>query len=213
MIKIIPALLHSNFEDFKKNLHIVGSFAEYAQVDVMDGVFVPTKSFTEIDQINNLKSDLKLELHLMVKHPLQELEKWSEVKNIFRVIFHIESADNPQEVINYIRGKCWQVGVAINPDTALATIEPYLKLTDLILFMTVYPGRQGAPFVPKVLEKIKELTQKSEHHLIAVDGGINKNNITQIKNVGVEIANIGSALTMAPDSQKAYNELIKKANE
>ena len=88
--KIVPALLRTDFEDFKNDLHRVESFAEYAQIDVMDGVFVPTKSFSEIDEINNLKSTTKFELHLMVEHPLVELKKWIDVKNIFRVIFHIE---------------------------------------------------------------------------------------------------------------------------
>lgn len=208
MTKIVPALLHDNFKDFKNKLNQVESFAEHVQIDVMDGVFVPTKSFSEIDQINNLKSNLKLELHLMVKHPLQELEKWSEVKNIFRVIFHIESADKPQEVINYIRGKCWQVGIALNPDTDLSKIEPYLKVIDLVLFMTVYPGRQGALFVPKVLAKIKEIAQKPEHPLVAVDGGINKKNIVELQQAGVEIFNVGSALTLATNPQKAYDEIV-----
>lgn len=210
MPKIVPALLHENFEDFKNKLHQVESFVEYAQIDEMDGVFVPSKSFTEIDQINKLKSKLPLEIHLMAKHPLQELEKWSEVKNIFRVIFHIESADDPQEVINYLRGKCWQAGIAINPDTAISAIEKYLTKVDLILFMTVYPGRQGAPFVPKVLEKIKQLAQKPNHPLIAVDGAVNAGNIAELQQAGVEIFNVGSALTMAPDPQKAYNELVKQ---
>lgn len=208
--KIIPALLHDNYADFTKKLKQVESFAEYVQIDVMDGIFVSTKSFSEINEINKLKSPAKFELHLMVEHPLDELKKWDKVQNIFRIIFHVESADDPHEVIKQIREKNWQVGIALNPDTPLEAIEPYTSLVDLVLFLTVNPGRQGAPFIPEVLEKIVKfsdnIVKRATKPLIAVDGAVNMNNIVILKNAGVEIFNIGSALTMASNPEEAYNE-------
>ena len=148
MIKIVPALLRNNFENFKKDLHQVESFAEYVQIDVMDGVFVPTRSFSEIDEINDLKSPAKFELHLMVEHPLVEIEKWIKVKNIFRVIFHVESADDIGTVIQKIHENNWQAGIALNPNSPLSMIELYLSAVDLVLFLSVIPGKQGSSFVP-----------------------------------------------------------------
>lgn len=212
--EIIPAILTPRFEDFALQVKNLEKIFPLVQIDVMDGEFVAGRSFEEIEKINGLKTKLNFELHLMVTNPLQEMEKWTGVKNITRVIFHLEATPNPQEMINALRGKCSQVGLALNPETPLTVLEPYYKLVDVVLFMTVHPGEQGAKFLPEIGDKIKEfnkLTATSNHRpLIAVDGGINKNNIAGVKSWGVDIFYVGSALTRAKNLNKAYNELLTK---
>ncbi|MEK7212929.1 MAG: hypothetical protein AAB678_00630 [Patescibacteria group bacterium] len=211
--EIIPAILTPRFEDFASQIKKLEPFSKLAQIDVMDGEFVAGSSFTDVEKINGLKTKLNFELHLMVKNPLQEMEKWMGVKNITRVIFHLEAAPNPQKIINTLRGKCAQVGLAVNPETPLTVLEPYYKLVDVVLFMTVHPGEQGAKFLPEVGDKIKEfnkLTKNSNHRpLVAVDGGINKHNIAGVKSWGVDIFYVGSALTQAKNLKKSYEELIQ----
>lgn len=211
--KIIPAILTSNFQDFASQVKKLESVFKLAQIDVMDGEFVAGRSFAETEKINGLKTKLNFELHLMVENPLEEMEKWSDIKNITRVIFHLEAAPNPVEVINSLRGQCAQVGLALNPETPLTILEPYYKLVDVVLFMTVRPGTQGAKFLPEVGDKIKEfnkLTKNSGHRpLVAVDGGINKHNIAGVKSWGVDIFYVGSALTRAKNLKKSYEELIQ----
>lgn len=211
--EIIPAILTDNFEDFTAQAKKMEIIFPLAQIDVMDGEFVSGRSFEERGEINGLKTKLNFELHLMVKNPLAEMEKWTGVKNITRVIFHLEAAANPQEIINFIRGRCAQVGVALNPKTPLTVLEPYYKLVDIVLFMTVRPGQQGAKFLPEVGKKIKEfnkLTRASgKRPLVAVDGGINKHNIAGVKAWGVDIFYVGSALTKTKDLNKAYEELTR----
>ncbi len=208
---IIPAILVDNFEDFKKQTAKITAVFPLAQIDVMDGEFVAGRSFGEIEKINDLKSPLQWELHLMVKNPLVELEKWTEVKNIQRVIFHIESADDPQIVINFIRGKCWGVGLAIKQETPVEKILPYTALVDEILFMTVHPGAQGGQFLPEIGEKIQKFlaSQGNNHPIIAVDGGINTKNIAMVKSWGVENFCIGSALVRSENILQTYEELKK----
>lgn len=189
---IAPAILVSNFNDFAGQVKQLEGIFEYTQIDVMDGIFVTGKSFSEIKKINGLNSNLKFELHLMVERPLEELKKWTEVKNIFRVIFHIEAKDDPTETIEAIRKNGWQAGIALNPETPLTAIEPYYKLVDIIMFMTVHPGRRGAPYLPEVSEKIKEYSSWPDRPKCAVDGGINEQNMEELKSIGVEIFNIGS---------------------
>lgn len=189
---IAPAILVSNFKDFADQTKHLESFFEYAQIDVMDGIFVTNKSFAGIEKINDLETKLKFELHLMVEHPLEELKKWQNVKNIFRVIFHIESKDDPQTCIDEILKYGWQAGIALNPETPLTVIEPYYKLVDVVMFMTVHPGEHGAPYLPEVREKIKEFCNWSDRPMCAVDGGINSENMEELKSIGVEIFNIGS---------------------
>lgn len=210
--KIIPAILVSTFEQFKEQINRLEGIFDLAQIDVMDGEFVPNKSFEEIEKINKIKNLPDLELHLMVKHPLAEMEKWTEIKNIKKIVFHIESDDDPDQTINFARGKCWQVGMAINPETPIDTILTYLPKINEILFMTVNPGKQGSPFLPEVGEKIKEFTKLNPRPLIAVDGGINENNIAEVKSWGAEIFCIGSYLTLADNIKIAQDKLIKIIN-
>ena len=207
---IIPAILEKNFSDFADKAKKL-SFVPLIQIDIMDGEFVEGKSFEEIGEINLLDLKNEWELHLMVNHPLLAIEKWKIVKNIRRIIFHIESEDNPQEVIKTIQRNGYEVGIAINPDTDKHEILPYINDIDEILFLTVYPGVQGASFVPTVQDNVIELKKilelKEKDMLIAVDGAVNKNNIQEIKKWGVDNFCVGSAIIETDDYKKAYEEL------
>jgi len=209
---IIPAILEKTFNGFEEQINKL-PFSSIIQIDVMDGEFVDNKSFEEIEKIDNLKLSHEWELHLMVNHPLQAIDKWKKIKNIKRVIFHIESEDHPQEVIKKIKENHWQVGIAINPETDNSEVLPYISQIDEVLFMTVHPGQQGASFLPEMKEKImtmkKLLETKNADVIIAADGAIKKNNIQEIKNWGVENFCIGSAVTLAPNPKEAYEELLK----
>ncbi|MDD2758108.1 MAG: ribulose-phosphate 3-epimerase [Patescibacteria group bacterium] len=207
---IVPAVLEKTFAEFTEQIERLKNFAPLIQIDVMDGFFVPDKSFEEVEKINELNTNVKLEVHLMVLRPLAELQRWKKVKNITRVIFHVESADDAQAVIDEIKNCGWTVGLAINPETSLASVEPYLKNVEEILFLTVHPGQQGAPFLPAVGEKIRRLSARPDHPTIGVDGGINEENISEIKSWGAEIFCVGSAITRAKNADMAYNNLLKQ---
>lgn len=207
---IIPAILEKNFTDFADKAKKL-SFAPLIQIDIMDGEFVPSKSFAEIEKINDLNLNNDWELHLMVLHPLLAIEKWKVVKNIKRIIFHIESEDNPSDVIKVIKQYGYEVGVAINPGTNKFEILPYINDIDEVLFLTVIPGAQGATFESSVQDNVMELRKildvKEKDMLIATDGATNKNNIQEIKKWGVNNFCVGSAIINTDDYKKAYEEL------
>lgn len=207
---IIPAILVSSFDEFKKQVTLLSPHFSVVQIDVMDGEFVRNKSFEEIDKINELADLPDFELHLMVKHPLEEIKKWEKIKNIKKIIFHVESDDDPMIVAGAVSGRCSQTGIALNPETPLAVIEPYLDRVNEVLFLTVHPGEQGSKFLPEVGEKIRELASKPNRPLIGVDGGVNEKNIAEVKSWGTEIFCIGSALTKAADIGTTYNNLLKQ---
>jgi ribulose-phosphate 3-epimerase len=237
---IIPTLLVPTYSELQNQLKKVDPLFDYAQIDIMDGKLVDNKSFNYNENKNLEKffsekcvTKLKFELHLMVKNPIEEIKKWENIKNIFRVIFHIECDDNPVKIIAKIKENGWQAGIALNPKTSLSKITPYLNSIDMVLFMTVIPGKQGSPFVEEVGKKVKELYQSSQSQfsgrtknttssaltinwaggtlanppLVAVDGGVNKKTIELIKSWGVNVANVGSALMGASNIKEAYNKL------
>lgn len=212
---VVLTILTDDFEVFKIQTAQAEKFADYVQIDVMDGQLVNTTSFSERTEINDLNSPLQWELHLMVKDPIRELAKWQPVKNIFRVIFHIEGVPDPRTVIAKIKSYGWQAGIALSPQTNFGTVVPYADLVDMILCLTVAPGRQGNPFLPEVGEKIKQLKEFLEKDtkkmpLIAVDGGVKLENIQEIKSWGVDIFNVGSTLTKAKDMKGVYEQLLNK---
>jgi len=206
-MQIIPSILVPTFAEFSEQVKRLSPIFPLLQIDVMDGEFVDNKSFDEIDEINNLDNLPDLELHLMVTRPLAEMERWANIKNIKKIIFHIESSDDPLAVISAIHGRCAQTGIALNPETSLENVLPYADRVNEILFMTVHPGHQGAAFVPEVKNKILEFTKLENRPLCAVDGGVNENNIAEIKSWGVDVFYIGSMLAKADNVEKTYEKL------
>jgi len=206
---IVPALLCHTFEDFRSELARMEGIFDLAQIDVMDGVFVSSKSFPDIEKINELGTKIKFEVHLMVAHPLAEIDRWLEIKNLERIIFHIESEDAPDAVIAKIRGACKQVGIATNPETPLSAIEKYYDQIDEVLFMAVHPGAQGRKFVPEIKDKVVACAAAAPNLSIGIDGGIDADNIAEIKSWGVKIFCVGSALLGAPDINIAYQKLTE----
>lgn len=205
--QIILTVLSHNFEEFKQQAAAAAQFSSYIQIDVMDGKFVPNTSFPERKEINDLDLPLKYELHLMVADPVAEMRTWQPVEAVFRVLFPIETPDTLRS-LSFARKEGWEVGITLNPETPLSAVEPFLDKIDVVQFMTVHPGQQGAPFEEGVLAKIKALVALAGHPAIAVDGSVNPATIQSLRAAGVEIYNVGSFFTKAPDMRAAYTTLL-----
>lgn len=199
--------LVSKEETIKK---IEESNADYIHVDVMDGEFVEEKTFG-IDEFVGLLQNTKkpLDVHLMMnqENAKRAIEQFAKLSPEF-ITVHLE-LPNVTELINQIRQKNIKVGLAINPDTPLEDIFLYLSQIDLILVMSVYPGKGGQQFLTKTktrLQELKELCQKENvSPLISIDGGINETTIQEVRDF-VDIVVSGSFVCMSDN----YNDQIKK---
>ncbi|MFA6105689.1 MAG: hypothetical protein WC725_03815 [Patescibacteria group bacterium] len=207
MTKIIPAILTESFEDLQRQIRKIDGLFPYVQLDIMDGKFVHKISFNNVEKIPEIGTDLQYELHLMVNDPVEEMKKWVKVKNVFRAIAHLESPGEIEKAYEFAKDQNWEFGIAINPDTSIEKLTPHLDCIDVVMFMTVYPGRQGASFQAKVLPKIEQYLKLEKKPKCEVDGGINKDTIHYFKNLSVDSLCIGSALMLAPDLEKAFLEL------
>lgn len=206
---IAPAILAKDFSTFSSELKRIeeANIFPYLHIDVMDGKFVPSTSFPERKEILALNSKIPFELHLMVENPLEELAGWQQIPNVFRVVFHVESSDNTEQCIHKIQRNNWEVGLALSPETPLLTAEPFFGYSNVLQFMTVKPGAQGGQFVDKVESKIRSFTKLAQRPICSVDGGVNEKTLPKLKNWGVEIAVVGSALMKAEDILAAYIRL------
>jgi len=154
---------------------------DYIHVDVADGKFANVKH-TNLDTFQLLKENYNIPIiaHMMVVDPLDYLDKI--IKNLHSFTFHLEIEGDKWLIINEIKKKGKNVGIAINPNTKVSEIRPYLDAIDLVLVMCVYPGRSGQKFIPQSIDKVNRLAiyKKDFNFKIEVDGGINLENAKKL---------------------------------
>ena len=210
MSKVSVSILDCDFQNLDSEINKINkSISDYIHIDIMDGSFVKrnTKSLFDINKIKSL-SKIPLDIHLMVDNPLDEIEVYSKM-NPEIISFHIENNENVEKCIELIKSKNSLVGLAINPDTELSSITPYLNYIDIILVMSVYPGKGGQNFIKDTYEKIQQLEKLKEEKKfkISVDGGVNNTNSTNLKISGADILVSGSFLIKSSNLNNAIKSL------
>ena len=189
----------------------VEDFVDYVQFDFMDGHFVPSLSVTDKD-LASIPLKFKWEAHLMVENPAGYFASFKRL-GASRVVFHYEAVKSPDEVIRQARWLNLGVGMALNPDTPVSSILPFVSKIDNILFMTVVPGFYGSKFLPQVMEKIASFRRLYPTFNIGVDGGINANNIALVAATGVDDICVGSAIFLQPSPAESYRCLRSLAED
>ena len=201
-VNIIPAILARDAIEFAQRLRLVESSVEFVQIDVMDKKFVPYKSWAEPEVIKTIPTPLKYELHLMVADPLAEIKKWKDIKNVKRVIFHIEVKKDQKPIVQALKRKKYKVGIAINPRTPISKIEKLITKIDTVLFLGVTPGRSGQKFQPGVLKKIQDLRKKFPKVTISIDGGVDLKNASKILASGADTLCAASTIYKSKSPKK-----------
>ena len=185
---------------------------KYLHLDIMDGIFVSntTPPFDVIKE-NTLIFDKKIDIHLMV----QDVDKYIDTYSILKpdyLTFHIEINQDINKLIDKLHNLNIKVGLAIKPNTDINTLIPFINKIDLVLLMSVEPGLGGQKFLDQTTERLKQLvTLKNKYQVsfkIEVDGGININNIKDIKEADMIV--VGSYITKSLDYKKSLNN-IKEA--
>ena len=204
-MKLSVSILASNNkeESIKK---VNNTTTDYLHIDVMDGNFVENTSFPleEIKQAS-LLSNKPLDVHLMVVNPIDYIKQLN-LDNIEYITFHIELNEDINNIINQIKSINKKVGISINPDTDINKLLPYINDIDMILIMSVVPGKGGQKFMPEVLTKIDIIKEHNKDIIIEIDGGINEETIKQLHDIDIVV--VGSFIT----NYDNYQEQIDKLN-
>ena len=211
LARIVPALLTDTPETFEALVRQTEGFTDYAQFDIMDGEFVPSKSIT-CDHIAALGMKLKWEAHLMVMYPENHLEAFKQA-GAEKVVFHFEATPSPLNVVSQTRQLGMKVGLAVNPESTISDIIALVPAVDSVLFLTVHPGFYGAKFLPEVLDKVVELRSYLPNAEIGVDGGIKEKNVAEVARLGVDVIYVGSAISLQPDPAESFRHLQALAHE
>ena len=196
MVEIIPALLVHDKKTFIAQTRAVEMLVSLVQIDIADGIFVPNTTWAEPKDVKE-SLQIDCELHLMVQDPLTEIRKWADedVPQVKRVLIHYESdPEHISDILAQAHSYGWEVGLVINPPTPVSAIENLIEEVDTVMCMGVTPGKQGQPFVPEVLEKIRQLHEQHPSLPIAVDGHVDQETIPKLIQAGATRLGIGSAI-------------------
>lgn len=199
MIKVLPSsnsCPEDKLVEYIQSLENLG--VEYLHCDVMDGKFVKNACLN-YDVLNNARNNtnILLDVHLMVYNVMANVKKYAKLKpNIITI--HYEALKNSKEfdrVKKFLKRKQILMGLAINPDTPIEIVSRLITEVDLVLIMTVVPGKSGQKLIFDCLQKVqvtKDLTKKQDI-IIEVDGGINEDNYSEVIKSGGEFLVMGSA--------------------
>lgn len=187
---------------------------DYIHCDVMDGKFVTAKTFgaKKVKQIKTL-TDKKLDVHLMVKNPGFKINKYVKAGADI-ITIHYEAIKNKKKIITFlqkIKSKGAFAGLSFKPSTSVLEILPYIYFCDMLLVMSVVPGKSGQEFMPETLVRLdtinKFLKKQKMEVVVEVDGGVNDKNIALLKEKNVDSVVVGSYLYNALDLNKAVESL------
>ena len=191
----------------KSNIKKIESHSpDFIHIDVMDGIFVDNIA-CKYNDIKDYLSDYSYDVHLMVKDVKSYIDEYKNINPKY-ITFHVET-DNVIENINYLKKLGIKVGLAINPDTDIKELYPYLDKIDLVLVMSVKPGKGGQEFLTSSIDRINTLYDyRKDHNLnykISVDGGINDSTINFVKKSDIVVS--GSYIVNNPDIDRAIDVL------
>ena len=210
MTEIIPAILAPVWSDIEDKIKLVDSLADWVQIDIGDGKFIDQVTWQTPVDLELLPGKVKTEIHLMVESPEKYFEDCKGI-GAKRVIFHLEAAKNPAEVLQKMEECGFQKEIALNPPTPVSKLAPYVERLDAVMVMSVNPGFQQQEFISDVLSKVSEIRRLKQDILVGIDGGINEQTIKQAFGAGVDYACAGSAVMKSSDpvaALKALQEII-----
>jgi len=218
---IAPSILTADFTELGQVLdEAIDAGITWVHLDVMDGNWVVNKTITFGPAVvrsirERLGEDVFIDCHLMITNAEETWEQYADAgANL--IIAHIEAIEDPEEIIDEIRRAGKEVGLVLNPDTDVGEVLPYLANLDLVLVMSVVPGKGGQSFMPEVEDKVRHLRSKIDHQVanggrrtkLMIDGGVKANNAKLVSSWGVDIAVVGSGLINKAGSIKDNLEEI-----
>ena len=206
---VLPSLLLCDFGDLKGEVaELSAAGAGVLHLDVMDGNFVPNLTYgMPIVEGRRRHTDMPLDVHLMINDPLAYAKPMVNA-GADMLTFHVEAVRDPVETAGKLKDLGVGVGIALNPETPLASFGEAISMVDMALVMSVEAGFGGQAFNPIALEKLRSLRQDYPDLLLEIDGGIDVDTIRMARAAGCDLFVVGSAIFR----QESYLAAIANLN-
>ena len=206
-MQIAPSILTADFCELGKLMEeLVSEGIDWIHLDVMDGNWVINKTITFGPSLvhsirQKLGPEIFIDCHLMITNAEDTWEQYVDA-GVNLVIFHIEAVSDAGTLIDNLHSRGCQAGIVLNPDTPTSEVLPFLTKLDLVLVMSVVPGKGGQSFMPEMKSKIYDFRLAINNQIesggkstkLMIDGGIKHHNVALVKSWGIDVAVIGSGI-------------------
>lgn len=211
---LCPSILAADFWELGRQVEIVEKAGvPYLHIDVMDGMFVPSISFgMPVLRCVRKRSQLFMDVHMMVAQPERYIEDLIRL-GADSITIHVEACNCIPETLAKIRELGAKTGIAINPETPVSAVLPYMELVDMVLVMTVRPGFGGQEYMIDCIDKIKEMrriiNERYPDVKLEIDGGVTLGNLEMNLAAGANVIVTGSAIFKG-DIASNVREFLKR---
>ena len=212
-ILLAPSLLAANQSALSEGVEFAQTAGvQILHLDIMDGHFVPNISFgPDVVQSLRKNSNLFFDVHLMLSNPNKHYESFIRA-GADLITIHVEPEYPIEETINAIKDRGVLAGIAINPETDVNAVMPYLKMVDLVLVMTVHPGFGGQKLIASCLDKVRTIKEKQLElglgFRIEVDGGVNLENAKMCVDAGADTLVCGTSFYQSEDAVAFHKQIL-----
>lgn len=213
MTMIVPAVLTKNPDEFQEKLEFLESIQKIMDIhlDIADGEFVTNHTFLP-KELGKINSRIKVEAHMMVKNPQYYFHDL-EYAGVKMVSIHYESffrLSDLETALKNAKFLGFETGLFLNPETEVSVVDSLADNLDVLALMSVHPGYQGQKFVPESYDRLELLRKKHPHALIEIDGGINLDNFSSIKEHRPDRIVIGSGIWQTKDVKQRIQEFFER---
>ena len=209
-ILISPSILAADLLKLGSELQSVSN-ADFIHYDVMDGDFVPNISFGPgLLRAVKRGTDLPVDVHMMVSNPDEVFRDYLDA-GADVLTFHMETAKHAHRIVDEIHRRGRRAAVAINPGTAVSSLDAIIDYLDMVLVMSVNPGFSGQKFIEHTYTQLTKLVSLCRSHsvrpMIEIDGGISAKNADKVVAAGANVLVGGSAVFDADDKAQAVEDM------
>ncbi len=205
MTKIVPAVLVLDKNQYQARLAIIRQLTNRFQLDIIDGEYVDNKTIN-LNEVGRL-TDIKMDVHLMVKEPKAYIEQ-AIALNVNKIIIQYECGQDITPYLERIKKAGFKAGVALNPETQLSKIKPFQEIVSHVLIMGYPAGFAGQKLDPMVFDRLPQVRAMFPLAEVGLDGGVNLKNAKKVLQAGFDVVNINSAIFDSPDPLSQYSEFL-----
>lgn len=207
MNELIPAILVQDERAFRERLALVERDFPVVQIDVMDGAFVPNRTWFDADVLRGIATPTRFELHLMVQDPKRIVDEVRDIETVVRAIWHVETPVDHEALIEHCHALGKKAGLAISPKTPIDALAPYADTVDEILVMGAEPGFSGQTLNPQTIERARQIHERWPTVAVGFDINVNAETIPRLKDAGVSRFCAASAIFNAANPLEQAKKL------